>query len=495
MTEPVILVVDDEPAVGRVLVALLGQAGMAADHVLSGELALAALERRPYQVVVTDIRMPGMDGMAVLRTVTTQWPEIPVIVLTAHGTVASAVDAMKAGAADYLLKPFDRDEVVFAVRKALTRADHDDREAVHGLQSPEGFGGSSRAMSECLDLVRRASQGTATVLLRGETGVGKDVAARAIHEQSARSAGPFVKVHCAAFPDTLLESELFGYEKGAFTGAAARKLGRVDLAQGGTLFLDEIGEVKPATQVKLLQLLQDRSFERLGGTETLKADVRFVAATHRDLESMVSAGEFREDLFYRLCVLPIWVPPLRDRPEDVEMLAHRFVKTAASEQGRGARSLSAGAIALLRTQRWPGNVRQLQNFIERLVILGDRPVIEDEDVRRELGRQPIPAPVVNPAASQAGGAASFAEPSERHSHAGGPARDRPSYPGVAGERPSSPGASREEAATLADRRRSVERQAILDALQQSGDNRTVAARILGLSRRTFYNKLRDLGIS
>jgi two-component system response regulator AtoC len=298
-------------------------------------------------------------------------------------------------------------------------------------------------------MILRAAASTATVLLRGESGTGKEVAARALHGLGPRATGPFVRVHCAALPDSLLESELFGYEKGAFTGAVTRKPGRVEIAEGGTLFLDEIGDVTPAIQVKLLRLLQEREYERLGSVSTLRADVRFVAATHRDLEAMIGCGEFREDLYYRLSVLPIWLPPLREREDDVRALAQFFCEEQATACGRPDTRLDPKALDVLQSHSWPGNVRQLQNFIGRLVLLSDGPVLRDSDVLRELSRG---APIS--ATRGAGGL---------------PSR-------------------------LQEQRREAERGALKAALHEAGGNRARAARLLGVSRRTLYNKLESLGV-
>ncbi|HEX7603284.1 MAG TPA: sigma-54 dependent transcriptional regulator, partial [Polyangiaceae bacterium] len=292
--------------------------------------------------------------------------------------------------------------------------------------------------------------GTATVLVLGESGTGKELVARALHEGSPRRGKPFVKLNCAALPDALLESELFGYEKGAFTGAVVRKPGRVELADGGTLFLDEIGDITPHMQVKLLRVLQEREFERLGGTVTVKVDVRFIAATHRDLPDLVAKGQFREDLYYRLNVVPIQLPPLRARPEDIAPLALRFTALHAKSNGKRI-SLGASAIARLEREAWPGNVRQLQNIIERLVVLSDGPTIEARDVERQLG-------------------------------------PRPTTPPVAAKEPDK-GASLEAAVS------ETEREAIRNALAHADGNRTVAARILGVSRRALYYKLEEHGIT
>ncbi|WP_437896406.1 sigma-54-dependent transcriptional regulator [Sorangium sp. So ce124] len=443
-----VLIVDDDPAVSVVLAALLEQAAMRATCVESGKAALVALAAAPVDVVVTDLRMAGMDGMELLDRVNRVHPGIPVIVISAHGTVRLAVEAMRRGAADFILKPFDRQEIVYSVRKALAATAP--AEATAHLETE--LVGESQEMADCRALLARAARTAATVLLRGESGVGKDLAAREIHRLSGRSTGPFVKVHSGALPDSLLESELFGHEKGAFTGAAARKPGRMELAEGGTLFLDEIGDITPAMQIKLLRVLQEREFERLGGTQTLRADVRFVAATHRDLEAMARRGDFREDLYYRLSVVPIWVPPLRARRGDVALLARRFAALLAKQHGRAGLALDGGAVERLTEERWPGNVRQLQNFVERLVVLSDGPIVTAADVSRELARRSISAPEgPSPSATEEGG-------------------------GTAG---------------LDARRRGAEREAIITALRQSGNNRTVAARILGISRRTLYAKLEE----
>jgi DNA-binding NtrC family response regulator len=454
VTEPTgsVLVVDDDIAVGTVLAALLVQAGMKATHVPSGAAALKSLEEGASDVVVTDLRMPGMDGMQLLAHLSAHRPEVPVIVLTAHGTVPLAVEAMRAGASDFLLKPFDREQIVYVVRKAILAAQHAHTRPDAAPVAPGPLVSESPAAREVHDLLARAAKGVATVLLRGESGTGKELAARAIHDLSPRRAGPFVVIHCAALPDALLESELFGYEKGAFTGAACRKPGRIELAQGGTLFLDEIGDVPLQTQVKLLRVLQERAFERLGGTETVQVDVRFVAATHQDLDAMVQAKTFREDLYYRLNVIPVVMPPLRSRPEDIAPLVARFAATLGPLNGKDHVTFEAGAVDLLRGQDWPGNIRQLQNFVERLIVLADGPVIRRKDVERELARS------------------------------------------VAIGRPAAP-ASPPSAATLDDHRRRAEREALREALDRVNGNRTSAARILGVSRRTLYNMLAEHGLS
>jgi two-component system, NtrC family, response regulator AtoC len=454
LTEPTgsVLVVDDDAAVGKVLVALLVQAGMSASHVTSGDEAIRALEKKPVDVVLTDLRMPGMDGMNLLSNLVARSPDLPVIVLTAHGTVPLAVEAMRAGAADFLLKPFDRDQIVFVVRKAIHTARHAE-EQTGGAPIMGAFPlGESPKMRDALALLARAAKSTATVLIRGESGTGKELAARAIHDQSPRRGGAFVVINCAALPDSLLESELFGHEKGAFTGAVCRRPGRIELADGGTLFLDEIGDVALTTQVKLLRVLQERTFERVGGTQSVRVDVRFVAATHQDLDAMVRAKTFREDLYYRLNVIPVVMPPLRERAEDVASLVVRFAALFGASNGKGAIAVEVDAIDRLGREGWPGNVRQLQNFIERLVVLADGPSITLVDVERELLR------------------------------------------GAAISAPAEPLTSHSPSSSLGERRRIAEREALREALERVQGNRTHAARILGVSRRTLYNMLAQHGL-
>jgi len=444
---PCVLIVDDDPAVGRVLAALLGQDGLNCLHAGGAAQALALLQAHPVDVVITDLQMPGRSGIDLLQESLKRWPDVPVILLTAHGTVEVAVDAMKKGAADFLLKPFDREEILFTVRKQIMAARRQNA-ATAEVVAPD-VRNPSPLMAEVEDLIGRAARTTTTVLLRGESGTGKEVAARRIHELGPRRSAPFVKILCAALPDNLIESELFGYEKGAFTGAASRKPGRVELAAGGTLFLDEIGDVTPALQVKLLRLLQDHEFERLGGTETLKSTARILAATHQPLEEMIRQKSFREDLFYRLSVLPIWIPPLRARPEDIVALAKTFAQQFGAANGRDGLSFERGALATLQAHQWPGNVRELQNFVERLVVLSDGQVLTARDVERELARN-------------------------RGSE--GPAPN--DLPG----------------GTLDANRKDAERRALVTALERCGNNRSMAARVLGIGRRTLYNRLREFEI-
>src|SRR6202158_5675095 len=452
-----VLVVDDDPAVGKVLGALLTQAGIEKRFAPNAAEALKPLQERPCDVLVTDVRMPRMDGLGLVRRVVASWPETSVVVLTAHGTIPLAVDAMKAGAADFVLKPFDREEILYVIRRALASARARDLPSAAAPSSEPGWITGSTKMQDVLKTIQLAASGAATVLIRGESGTGKDVVARAIHRLSERSGGPLIKVQCAALPESLLESELFGYEKGAFTGAACRKPGRVELAQGGTLFLDEIGGLTPMVQVKLLRLLQDREFEPLGGTRSRQADVRFIAATHRDLEAMMAKGEFREDLFYRLNVIPIWLPPLRARPEDAGLLARHFCAVFSAHHQKPETSLDPTALGALRAQKRPGNVRQLQNFIERLVIFSDGLTIAVSDVERELDRDAARGRTEDQSSIAPSSAPHLEGPLEAH-------------------------------------RSQAERSAIQSAIERAGNNRSLAARLLGISRRTLYNKLEELGM-
>jgi two-component system response regulator AtoC len=452
-----ILVVDDDRAVGMVLAALITQAGYDAQHLGSGAEALAALAARRVDAILSDVRMPGMDGLELLTAVKKRAPEVPVILITAHGTIPLAVEAMKAGAAEFLLKPFDKDEVVYTIGKAMAGAENRaQRPPEPDVREDGPVLGRSAAMREAMGRLEKAAPTMATVLLRGESGTGKEVAANEVHRLSKRN-GPFVAVHCGALPEALLESELFGYERGAFTGAVARKPGRVELAQGGTLFLDEIGDVSASVQVKLLRLIQEREYQRLGGTSLEKADVRFIAATHRDLEGMVREGTFREDLFYRLNVVPITMPPLRDRRDDIEPLVRRFVSVLAEKNGRPTLAIEPAAIAAMTAADWRGNVRELSNFVERLVVFAAEDTITQREVEAESAQRGL-------------GPKLSADTRALTTH--------------------TPGGG-----SLDAQRTDAERTAVREALTRAQGNRTQAARLLGVSRRTLYNKLSELGIT
>ncbi len=376
-----VLVVDDEASARSGLEKLLSQDGFIVDTAEDGAAALEIAAERPPAVVVTDLKMPGMDGLSLLRKLREQDPHIPVIVVTAFGDVSSAVAAMRDGADDYLTKPVDVDALVVSIERAnehrSLRAETENLRRQldqSGAAALGGMLGASRAMQDVYRVARQVAGSKATVLITGESGTGKGELARAIHEMSPRKDKPFVSLHCAALAESLLESELFGHEKGSFTGADKRRVGRFELADGGTLFLDEVGEIPLATQVKLLRVLQERAFERVGGNETISADVRLIAATNQDLRTAVQEGRFREDLFYRLKVVHVDMPPLRVRDTDVLLLASHFLRRFAAENHKAIEGFTDAARARIVAHPWPGNVRELENALERAVVLceGDR---------------------------------------------------------------------------------------------------------------------------
>jgi two-component system, NtrC family, response regulator AtoC len=472
-----VLVVDPDPASGDDLCRLLEQAGLRAARCSTAAEALTRLEVELASVVVSELVLPDRTGLEFLSQLERSWPGLPVVMLAATASVADAVAAVKAGASDFLQKPVDRAEVLYVINKALTfvemRAEQPPPPSSH---ERAGILGDSPTMRQVYATLERAASGTATVLVRGESGTGKELAARALHDASPRSKEPFVKIDCASLPENLLESELFGYEKGAFTGAVSRKLGRAELADKGTLFLDEIGELTLPLQAKLLRLLQDRQIERLGGTTTIKVDVRVVAATHRDLESMVERQQFRLDLFYRLNVVPLWLPPLRARREDIDILVQHFCRALGPANGKSGIGIDPGAVRLLRGQRWPGNVRQLQNFIERLVVLSPGLLIREEDVRTELSNQVRFS--TQPGTSTHVPLAALTE------LAG------PPEPTVMAKSLASPTA----VLPLDVQVREAEKKALERALAVAKQNRSLAARLLGVSRSTLYAKLEEHGL-
>jgi two-component system NtrC family response regulator len=390
LPERAILVVDDDEPQRRVLAGFLRKRGFEALAVGDAAAALDAAASRTLDLVITDLRMPGRGGLELLDELRGVNPELPVIVVTAFGTVASAVEAMKKGAADYLTKPVDLDELDVLVARTLERRAivSENRELRRQLETRyhlQGLQTGNRRMAEAINLAARAAPSRAAVLIRGESGTGKELMARAIHYASPRARSPLVAVNVAALPETLLESEMFGHEKGAFTGADRERRGRFELADGGTLFLDEIGDLPRGTQAKLLRVLQEQAFERLGGTRTIKVDVRVVAATHRDLETMMRDGSFRDDLFYRLNVVTIELPPLRERREDVPVLVDQFLRRFAEEGSGAVKTVSREAMDLLLKYSYPGNVRELENLVHRAVVLSRGPVITVADLPLHLG--------------------------------------------------------------------------------------------------------------
>ena len=446
MSQPTLLVVDDERHIRRVLQLSLGDAGYRVLEADSFAAAAAVLAAQRVDLLLTDLQLPDRSGLELLQEVRATRPDLPVILITAYGTVESAVQAIRAGAFDYVMKPFRMEELEALVARALgmTRAERENA-YLREVAAPEfeGMVAESAEMRRVVEAVERVAAAPTTVLVTGETGVGKELVARAIHARSPRAGRLFVAINCAAIPGELLEAELFGVAKGAFTGAAADRAGKFELADGGTLFLDEIGDMPQAMQAKLLRALQEGTIERLGSNTVRRVDVRIVAATHRELGEMVAAGAFRADLFYRLNVFPIHVPPLRGRPDDVAPLAARAVERFARRAGRQAR-LTAGAVRRLQAYSWPGNVRELNNVLERAVLLSRDGVIDEADL-------PDSAPA--------------------------PPREPPGRPG-----------------TLRAATERAERQAIEAALRHTGDNKARAAELLGISVRTLWYKLERLGM-
>jgi DNA-binding NtrC family response regulator len=446
---PTILIVEDEAKMRRLLELNLSDEGFSVLTAGDAEAALKLFGHQEVDLIVTDLKLPGMSGLEFLQTVKRANAALPVVVMTAFGTVETAVEAMKAGASDYVLKPFSLAEMRMVIHKELDvrRLREENRSLREELGRKYGHPNviaGSAAMQQVLSTVERAAQSNATVLLGGESGVGKDLIAHVIHQQSRRASGPFVKINSTAIPENLLESELFGYEKGAFTGATASKPGKFELADKGTLFLDEIGDVPAATQVKLLRVLQEREFERLGGTRTLKVDVRLIAATNRDLRAALEEGTFRQDLYYRLNVVPIDIPPLRSHKEDIPELANLFLARFTHDSGKNITAISPQAMKILMEFHWPGNVRELENIVERAVALSNGPVLQAEDIRLDV-----------PTAKLAEGEAFLP-----------------------------PGFTLEQ----------WEDEMIREALKRANGNKSQAARLLGLSRNALRYRLSKIGI-
>lgn len=383
-----ILVADDEKNIREGLAMALELEGYEALTAVDGNDAWSIMNSRPIDMVVSDLRMPGMSGEELLKNITASYPTVPVVILTGHGTIESAVQAMRNGAIDFLTKPINLDKLSVLVKRALANRDlHDEhkklREELEALKSRNKYDriiGKSQQMVKLMDVIKQIAPTKASVLITGESGVGKELVADAIHELSNRATGPFIKVHCAALTESLLESELFGHEKGAFTGAIAQKPGRFELADGGTILLDEIGEISQATQIKILRVLQEKQFERVGGVKTISVDVRVVSATNRDLLQEIEKGNFREDLYYRLNVVHIEVPPLRERKEDIPLLITDFLAKFNEENNKTIEGFSNRARTALFRYDWPGNIRELRNCIESAVVMARGTIIELEDL-------------------------------------------------------------------------------------------------------------------
>jgi DNA-binding NtrC family response regulator len=440
-----ILIVDDETNARTALAELLRDEGYTVETAADGFKALPKLEDFTPDLVLTDLKMPGMDGLELMRKAREQDADAVVVVMTAFGAIDTAVAAMRSGAADYLTKPINLDELGIVLERALERRTlrreaSQLRERIAKRDRIDSIVGSSAPMQRIFETLLQVAPSRASVLITGESGTGKELIAAALHQHSNRAAGPFVKLHCAALAESLLESELFGHEKGSFTGAATRRDGRLQQADGGTLFLDEIGEISPAIQVKLLRFLQERELERVGGNQTIKVDVRVVAATNRDLPRMVKEGKFREDLFYRLNVVSLEMPPLRARPSDIPLLAIRFLQKYCDENGKRIERFGEDALRAMTTYPWPGNVRELENAIERAVVICRG---------NEIGASDLPSQVAEATGLRADGL------------------------------PQIPGASLAE----------LERFAILKTLEHTGGSTSRAAEILGVSTRTIQYRM------
>jgi len=402
MPDTRVLVVDDERSMRDLLAIMLKQAGHDVALAEGGAEAIATLKREPFDLIVTDLRMREVDGLAVLRAAKEHSPQTVVLVITAFASTETAVEAMKLGAYDYITKPFKMDEVKLTIANALERKRLQDenqalKRQLRRERGFENFVGRNPQMLDIFDTIRKTADSLSTVLITGESGTGKELVARALHEESSRRSGPFVSVNCGAIPETLMESEFFGHLKGAFTGAVASTTGLFSAASGGTLFLDEITEVPHSVQVKLLRAIQEREVRRVGDTRDVKVDVRLVAASNRDVAKAVAGGMLREDLFYRLNVIPIHIPPLRERPEDIPLLAAHFIKKIAAELGKSVRGVTPEALAILESYHWPGNIRELENVIERALVLGSGEMLDTDalpaDVRRPRDVQDVPVEI------------------------------------------------------------------------------------------------------
>ncbi len=440
-----ILVVDDEEIVRESLGGWLEKDGYVVGRCPDGPSAVESLEAERWSILVVDLKMPGMDGLQVLEEAKRLHPELAVVIMTAYATVDTAVAAMKAGAYDYLVKPFDPEELSIMMQKivaqqSLVRENIVLRQALKQEYRFRDLLSKSPAMQAVFELARTAARSSSTILVLGESGSGKEVLARAIHTESPRAEGPFVAVSCAALTESLLESELFGHEKGAFTGAIARRKGKFEAAHGGTLFLDEVGDIGPKLQLDLLRVLEERKFHRVGGNEQIEVDVRIIAATNRDLRKAVAEGRFRDDLFYRLNVIPVVVPPLRQRREDVPLLVEFFVERLAVEMKKRLDGVSSEAMSALMAHDWPGNVRELRNVLERGAVVAGGPVIQLADLGLPSRAEAPPRP---------GALASLEEVEKRH---------------------------------------------VAAVLAHTGGNVSQSARILGIDRVTLYNKMRKYGI-
>jgi two-component system, NtrC family, response regulator AtoC len=458
-----VLIVDDEPNLRKILSAQLSRDGYDVMTAEDGERGLAMLKEHHIDLVITDLKMPKVDGMTLLKRALEEEPDLPIVLITAHGTIDTAVEALKSGAFDFVTKPFDKDEVRQIVSKALRTRELRGADATSvptGGAVRFGIIGDSAGIADLYAVLERVADTPTTVLITGESGTGKELVARALHEHSGRKDKPFIKVNCAAIPKELIESELFGYERGAFTGAVSSKPGRFELANGGTLFLDEIGEIPIEMQVKLLRALQESEFERVGGIKTIRIDVRLVAATNRDLKKLIASGAFREDLFYRLNVVPIRLPALRERTGDIPLLVEHFLVKFNERLKKKVEGVDAEAMETLVAYPWPGNIRELENVVERAVLFCDTQKLGASDLPPEIRGIPAMANVSLSAVDL--------------------------QAALAGE-----GGLKEHVKVAMSR---LEKELVSRALQQTTGNVTHAARLLKISRKGLQLKMKELGL-
>ncbi len=475
-----ILVIDDEASIRDSLRMILEYEGYSCLPAATGEEGLARVRQDAPDLVFLDIKMPGMDGLEVLAAIREIDESLPVVMISGHGTVQTAVEATRLGAIDFIEKPLSSERVLLTIRNALnaSRLEQENRRLRGAEDARYTIIGDSPALRQVFDAVQRAAPTNATVLVLGESGVGKELVARAIHRNSRRARERFVQVNCAAIPEELIESELFGHEKGSFTGAADRQIGKFELADQGTIFLDEVGDMSPKTQAKVLRVLQEGEVERLGSQRTLKVDVRVIAATNKDLQAAIAEGTFREDLYFRLSVIPIHVPPLRERREDIPALVRHFTELFAAEGGR-ARRFTPGAIELLQRQPWRGNIRELRNAVERALIMAPKDPIDVGDLQF-LEQTQLPVPAVATTAQ----APAAASPAPADGGAPAPAPNAP---------PSPPPPPRPT--TLREFKEQAEREFLVDKLREHNWNISRTAEVIGTPRSNLYKKLEQYNIS
>ena len=450
--KPRILVVDDEAEIRRSVRMILEYEGYEVMEASSGPEGVALAERETPDLVFLDIKMPGMDGLDALQRIKNSNDSIPVVIISGHGTVSTAVEATKAGAFDFIEKPLASERVLLTIRNALdrTRLADENRSLKRAAEVRHQMVGESTSLRQVWDAVKRAAPTNATVLLLGESGVGKELVARSIHRNSLRSRERFVQVNCAAIPEELIESELFGHEKGSFTGATEKQIGKFEQADRGTIFLDEVGDMSAKTQAKVLRVLQEGEVERLGSARTIKVDVRVIAATNKDLEQEIEKGNFREDLYFRLSVIPIRVPPLRDRREDVPALVKHFADLFSRDNNRRAPEFTRDALSYLQKARWKGNVRELKNTVERLIIMSPGPKIDEDDLREVVRLEARPAAAEN---------------------------------------------EKERPGTLREFKESAERAFLVGKLRENNWNISKTAEVIGTPRSNLYKKLEQYGIN